>query len=1047
MPPWAIPPPTPSPPPPPPSPPLPPAPPPPPPHTTLPPGLNRLPLSIDSTLLLLSEVAPPHSGVPPARWRAVVARSYDGSEWEYVRKPNAVVILGCDASGCDIVLPANTTMSYRLDERRGSAAHPTTSSSLPLDEAQLERIAARYLMRASFGPTNASIAALTSSLRTFVSGATAPATHRALVHDALRAHVREQMALPPTLHRAYYRQRTNPRLDHHHSHGALRSACTNGSRWHAYALTIHDVGSRVTITSRNGVALLMVNNLVRTELPNGWDGANFYPSPPPSPPPPPSPSPPPPSPSPPTTSSPSDTTTVSPPATSPPNAWQVCNVKESVGSSVYLGRVCPCGSNKPNLEAHQCSINAIIEPLRIRNPRITFSTTTQPADTLALAQSDATIEGLPAIAGDCANGTTLCASPSGGLLSGFRCIAPISSEECPVDTDLARCDLARVGELCNGGGECGTSSRLNNCRDRGGDDIYRVSAPVRSQVMILKALHAQCTLSPSAQTLDAFLYYNGVYYHHDVRLRTVRNTLDAPADLSSDVAHSRSECPNVAKNPFNAHTCVRHPSCAPLDFTSMTLTLNETTIRAFYETANQHVHVLRGLRIVTTNYENYMCSRTSRWINLGRVDAMVSANATTNASASGTAASSGGGTITHPSQCPTTQCCGVIFRGAPGAQCSPVPIWDFSDWVHPGPSHVLRGRLCGGVSYNWLGRSATHASMQDPEYINATALAYGAVKIGEHVDVACLGAPPPPPLMCTNTLDSATVASIVEAINTTDLNNEHVRDVRVQPNSRVPCTASRGAATVGVMVVVGDECWQHVHHDEYDVRDVSAYGMRYRGSTATSMPFMEAAIAGSSYLTWPSSMDRWSAEQRLLPYLGRFGDSVDFATLPDEVRTLAMADYFGVDAAAVDMRGSEACGSPGEVANDPSKDHRFEVTQQYNHFGTESLFRTYRTETGLVKSMVHAAVSLYAPDQLRQRVAWALSQIYIISETGQPAYLRKERTELWLQFYDIFVRHAFGNLRNVLREVSYAPIMGYYLTYLDSDSLAYSAAAPDECVI
>ena len=37
--------------------------------------------------------------------------------------------------------------------------------------------------------------------------------------------------------------------------------------------------------------------------------------------------------------------------------------------------------------------------------------------------------------------------------------------------------------------------------------------------------------------------------------------------------------------------------------------------------------------------------------------------------------------------------------------------------------------------------------------------------------------------------------------------------------------------------------------------------------------------------------------------------------------------------------------------------------------------------------------------------------------------------ESWLNYYDIFVRNAFGNLRDVLREVTYNPIMGDYLTY------------------
>ena len=39
-------------------------------------------------------------------------------------------------------------------------------------------------------------------------------------------------------------------------------------------------------------------------------------------------------------------------------------------------------------------------------------------------------------------------------------------------------------------------------------------------------------------------------------------------------------------------------------------------------------------------------------------------------------------------------------------------------------------------------------------------------------------------------------------------------------------------------------------------------------------------------------------------------------------------------------------------------------------------------------------------------------------------------------YYDIFVRNAFGNYRDVLKEVSYSPIMAEMLSYLDGQSTA-----------
>ena len=67
------------------------------------------------------------------------------------------------------------------------------------------------------------------------------------------------------------------------------------------------------------------------------------------------------------------------------------------------------------------------------------------------------------------------------------------------------------------------------------------------------------------------------------------------------------------------------------------------------------------------------------------------------------------------------------------------------------------------------------------------------------------------------------------------------------------------------------------------------------------------------------------------------------------------------------------------------------------------------------------------PDQLRQRVAFALSQICVASRRDAAL----ENTPLGLaDFYEIFLRHAFGSYEDVLLEVSLHPVMGRYLSHL-----------------
>ncbi len=74
-----------------------------------------------------------------------------------------------------------------------------------------------------------------------------------------------------------------------------------------------------------------------------------------------------------------------------------------------------------------------------------------------------------------------------------------------------------------------------------------------------------------------------------------------------------------------------------------------------------------------------------------------------------------------------------------------------------------------------------------------------------------------------------------------------------------------------------------------------------------------------------------------------------------------------------------------------------------------------------------ARAAMQGDDQLRQRVAFALSQILVTSL--RDANLENQALGM-ADFYDIFVRHAFGNYRDVLTEVALHPCMGRYLSHV-----------------
>lgn len=66
-------------------------------------------------------------------------------------------------------------------------------------------------------------------------------------------------------------------------------------------------------------------------------------------------------------------------------------------------------------------------------------------------------------------------------------------------------------------------------------------------------------------------------------------------------------------------------------------------------------------------------------------------------------------------------------------------------------------------------------------------------------------------------------------------------------------------------------------------------------------------------------------------------------------------------------------------------------------------------------------------DQLLQRVAFALSEIFVVSDA--PAVLWNQPRAM-SHYYDMLTRNAFGNFRTLLEDVTLHPVMGAYLSML-----------------
>jgi len=260
----------------------------------------------------------------------------------------------------------------------------------------------------------------------------------------------------------------------------------------------------------------------------------------------------------------------------------------------------------------------------------------------------------------------------------------------------------------------------------------------------------------------------------------------------------------------------------------------------------------------------------------------------------------------------------------------------------------------------------------------------------------------------------ATLSSLLET-QISDYSDAETIDILYQ-TSNGDCSVPVGQDLSGSSIVVAAS-----------VYDFTPWVRQHPGGKAAIKQF---ANQNKALLEYPDhhEMWRWEDNKDVSIYIGRLDYSTSFRDLHPELQTNAIKDYFGIESAVSNDK-VVVCGSPFEVANDHSLG---ETGLSFSRNGENnshpaSLLRLQRSTQWL-------SVVLDAQDQLRQRMAWALSQIFAINDSDTK---EKEQSEGFITFYDIFVRNSFGNYRDIMKEVSYSPMMGMMLSYLGSQSTAY----------
>lgn len=194
-----------------------------------------------------------------------------------------------------------------------------------------------------------------------------------------------------------------------------------------------------------------------------------------------------------------------------------------------------------------------------------------------------------------------------------------------------------------------------------------------------------------------------------------------------------------------------------------------------------------------------------------------------------------------------------------------------------------------------------------------------------------------------------------------------------------------------------------------DVREVIRQGRAYMDLHTVNYPDGElrgnfTLAVGSRVFAPPPAPPAWTDDHTLTNAAVRFLNQATFGADPAGIEAVRALGYEGwlndQFSRPVTRLLPEMLANPG---SDPANPH---------------------TDTQFWNLWWKNAVT--APDQLRQRMAFALSEILVVSDVGVLNY----NGRILATYYDTLAEHAFGNFRELLERVTLTAAMGRYLDML-----------------
>ncbi len=144
----------------------------------------------------------------------------------------------------------------------------------------------------------------------------------------------------------------------------------------------------------------------------------------------------------------------------------------------------------------------------------------------------------------------------------------------------------------------------------------------------------------------------------------------------------------------------------------------------------------------------------------------------------------------------------------------------------------------------------------------------------------------------------------------------------------------------------------------------------------------------------------------------------------DAARFLIQATFGPTDAAIAGFNSMSPAGWCDDQSGQPSLSFLNWVNRRDAEINAADPLKKARAGPAQVQEAFFAALAT-SPDQLRQRMAFALSQIFVISYTGTSISAR-----IGAAYYDMLMSRSFGNYFDLLKAVTLSGGMGMYLNII-----------------